>query len=190
MRHALACVCLTILACNDPGPAQPGDESGTGTGDTAETGGGTECDEGTVAGEDGQCHCGSADGPVCAEGSYCDDAAGMCVDPVCGDLPPWSPGTKLFEEATDAWGLAGVEGVRLSVTDIDSDGWPDLLVRRGGTHGEDFAGTRNTWLMRNLGAGAGFEDITESSGLLATRGAIMLGRPAEVTASADVDNDG
>jgi PKD repeat protein len=193
-RHLLTCACLlTSLACTNPGPAQPDDESGTGdTGDTGDTGGTPECEEGTIAGEDGECHCGSAEGPICAETAYCDDAAASCVEPVCGELPQWSPGVKLYEEATQAWGLTGVEGTRLNVTDVDGDGWPDLLVRRGGTFGEDFAGTRGTWLLRNHlgGDGGGFEDITEASGLLATRGGLALGRPAEVLASADVDNDG
>ena len=129
---------------------------------------------------------------MCGEAAYCDEAASMCVEPVCGDLSQWSPGAKAFEEATEAWGLMGVEGTRLNVTDIDGDGWADLFVRRGGTHGEDFAGVRSTWLLRNVGVegSVAFEDITESSGLLATRGDIALGRPAEVAASADVDNDG
>jgi hypothetical protein len=192
-RRVLTCACLlTGLACTDPAPAQPGgeseSESGSGS-ETGDTGGEPECDEGTVAGEDGECHCGSVEGPICADTAYCDDAAASCVDPVCGELPQWSPGVKLFEEATEAWGLTGVEGTRLNVTDIDGDGWADLLVRRGGTHGEDFAGIRSTWLLRNLD-GAGFEDIIEASGLLATRGGLALGRPAEVAASADVDNDG
>jgi hypothetical protein len=192
MRHALASVSLlSALACTQPGPSQPGDESGT-EGESGETGDPIECDEGMFAGEDGECHCGSPEGPICSEMATCDPQTSTCTEPVCGELSPWSPGTKVFEEATQAWGLTGVEGVRLNVTDIDGDGWPDLLVRRGGTHGEDFAGTRNTWLLRNLGAegSVAFEDVTQSSGLLATRGDIALGRPAEVMASADVDNDG
>jgi hypothetical protein len=196
-RPVLTCACLlTSLACTDPGPAQPEDGTDsdmTGmTGETGETGGPLECDEGTVAGEDGECHCGSVDGPICADTAYCDDAAASCVEPVCGELPQWSPGAKLFEEATEAWGLTGVEGVRLNVTDIDGDGWADLLVRRGGTAPDDSAGTRATWLLRNLGAGAGFEDITEASGVLTPRQDLgaTIGRPTSVVASADVDNDG
>jgi hypothetical protein len=196
-RRLLTCACLlSSLACTDPGPAQPEDGSDTvGESETSsETGDPIECDEGTIAGDDGACHCGDVDGPICADTAYCDDAAASCVEPVCGELPQWSPGATLFEEATEAWGLTGIEGVRLNVTDVDGDGWADLLVRRGGTAADDFsgAGTRTTWLLRNLGADAGFEDITEASGVLATRQdlAATIGRPAAVVASADVDNDG
>jgi hypothetical protein len=192
MRHALASVfLLSSLACTDPGPAQP-DETGSQESGTEDTGGELECDEGTFAGDDGECHCGSAEGPVCGEMAWCDAATSTCIEPVCGSLPPWSPGTKIFEEATQAWGLTGVEGTRLAVTDVDGDGWADLFVRRGGTRGEDFSGTRSSWLLRNLGGegSIAFEDVTQASGILATRGSIAQGRPAEVVASADVDNDG
>ena len=190
-RLVLPFSALLVLACGDPAGQDSGGGSDSADGsDSGDTGGG-ECSEGTVLADDGECHCGGADGPVCAEGAYCDDSAGACVEAVCGDLPPWSPGAAIFTEATEAWGLTGVEGVRLAVTDIDGDGWADLLVRRGGTRSEDFeADTRNTWLLRNTGGA--FEDVTQSSGLLATRAGLgaAIGRPAEVVASADVDNDG
>jgi hypothetical protein len=180
---------LLTIACAEPDPGQQSEAESTDG--TEDTGGGPECSEGTVAGDDGQCHCGQADGPICGEQAYCDDVNATCVEPVCGTAPQWSPGSQAFTEATEAWGLTGVEGTRLSVTDIDADGRADLLVRRGGTIADDFAGgTRNTWLLRNTGEG--FEDVTQASGLLATRQALgaEVGRPAEVTASADVDNDG
>jgi len=182
-RLALLGPCLvSLVACTDPGGAEAGSETG-GTG-------GEDCPAGTQLGDDGDCHCGAADGPVCAEGSYCDDAAAVCVDPVCGDGAAWTPGTPAFTEATETWGLTGVEGVRLSVTDVDGDGWADLFVRRGLTATEDFGGTRVSWLLRNTGAG--FEDVTASSGVLTPRGDLGAdaGRAAAVVASADVDNDG
>ena len=42
-------------------------------------------------------------------------------------------------------------GVRLSAVDFDGDGWPDLVVRLGGTGSDDFSagGVRQTWLLRN-----------------------------------------
>ena len=43
--------------------------------------------------------------------------------------PAWQRGQPIFENATERWGLLGVEGEYLSVTDIDGDGWPDLLSR-------------------------------------------------------------
>ena len=193
-RLVLVCALAFTAACTDPGGAS---EAASGTDETSE-GGGTEdtggeasCPDGTVADADGACHCGSADGPVCGDAAYCDDSASVCVEAICGAQPSWSPGSPIFTEVTEAWGLTGVEGVRLSVTDLDGDGYPDLLVRRGGTRSDDFAaGTRHTWLLRNTGEG--FVDVTESSGLLTPRGALGagIGRPAEVMASADVDNDG
>ena len=185
---------LLTLGCGGPGSGQDTGQDTTDTADTAatETGSPGECDQGLVAGEDGECHCGSPEGAICDEGGYCDTASGTCVEPSCGAADPWTPGTLAFAESTQAWGLSGVEGVRLSVTDLDSDGWPDLFVRRGGTRSDDFnTGTRHQWLLRNA-EGQGFEDVTLSSGVLAPRQALGagIGRPAEIVASADVDNDG
>ncbi len=123
-------------------------------------------------------------------------AALACVPPlpapVCTAGSSYVPGRRVFEEVTDAWGLEGVVGVRLNVTDIDGDGWADLLVRRGAGAVDDFGedGVRRTWLLRNTGGG--FEDVSESSGLLTPRGPLPTGRgrPVEVAAFADVDNDG
>src|SRR5690606_5368124 len=106
----------------------------------------------------------------------------------------WQPPEQAFREATSKWGLDAmdVEGVRLSVADIDDDGWPDLSVRRAGTHRDDFrpGGTRASWLLRN-DEGRGFQDVTRSSGFVTPRDQDPnLGRPVEVVIWADVDNDG
>ena len=81
-------------------------------------------------------------------------------DLLAGDLPAgecgpgvvWEPGQVAFQEATDEWDLTGIEGIRLSITDYDGDGWADLLVRNGGGP-EDFSeeGNRSRWLLRNTG---------------------------------------
>jgi hypothetical protein len=193
LTRSLLLLVFILPACKgssgDGGSADDstGESDGTGT-DT----GGPECDEGQVADEEGECHCGDTAGPVCGDGSYCDAEAPACVDPVCTDGTSWSPGTAIFTEVTDEWGLTGVEGVRVNVTDLDGDGWADLFVRRGGVRSDDFATpTRHTWLLRN-DEGGGFSDVTQSSGILATRQNLGadVGRPAEVIASADVDNDG
>lgn len=133
-----------------------------------------------------------------------DDTTGPCVgdecepaptalEPVCTAGSRYEPGTVAFREATDDWGLAelGVEGTRLSVGDVDGDGFADVFVRRGGNGSDDFAegGTRRSWLLRNTGNGR-FEDITVASGVRQTRTNDKLGHPGEVAAFADVDNDG
>ncbi|HJL16673.1 MAG TPA: CRTAC1 family protein [Sandaracinaceae bacterium LLY-WYZ-13_1] len=155
------------------------------------------CAEGaTCSPDDGMCHCGALDGPVCGADEVCAAGSMACVpgipDAVCSEGTRWAPGQPAFREATAEWGLAeiGARGVRLSVTDVDGDGWADLEVRRGAGAIDDFSdpSSRRTWLMRNTGDGT-FEDVTESSGLLTRRNG-PGGRPVEIVAWGDVDNDG
>ena len=145
---------------------------------------------GTVCGTDGLCHCGA--GPACAEGQVCDAEAGACLPgAVCGAGHRWTSGERAFTEATSEWALDGVVGVRLQAVDFDGDGWTDLMVRNIPAGFDDFGpgGARHSWLLRNV-AGARFEDVTESSGILSPRGAAPGGRPVEVMAWGDVDGDG
>lgn len=122
-------------------------------------------------------------------------AGGGVGTPVCDPGSKWAAGTPAFQDATAKWGLdaLAVEGVRLAAVDFDGDGWTDLLVRRGGNTGDDFAagGVRQTWLLRNTQNGT-FEDVTASSSLRQLRDAPdpNKGRPGEVVAFGDVDNDG
>jgi len=113
---------------------------------------------------------------------------------ICNPGTRWEPGTPIFREATEAWGLVelGVHGTRISVADIDGDGYPDLLVRRGGTRVDNLdEGERSTWLLRNTGEGR-FEDITLESGLVSMRRPDLgqFVRPIDVPAFADVNNNG
>ncbi|MCB9543469.1 MAG: CRTAC1 family protein [Myxococcales bacterium] len=118
------------------------------------------------------------------------------VAPVCNPGTLYTAGTALFAERTEEWGLAAiaVQGTRLSVGDVDGDGRADVFVRRGGRNSDLLTGDdtrrRHHWLLRNTGDG--FEDITEASGVLAVRGdyPLPVGRPVDVAAFADVDNDG
>ena len=110
----------------------------------------------------------------------------------CATPEPWHPGQPLFRERTD-FIPDGVQGVRLSAIDYDGDGDADLIVRRGGTLIDDHndGGTRALWLLRNDGS-AHFEDVTLASGIVDRRRGTdpNLGRPAEVLAFGDMDNDG
>ncbi|MEQ8272453.1 MAG: CRTAC1 family protein [Deltaproteobacteria bacterium] len=151
------------------------------------------CAAGSTCEADGLCHCG-AGGPVCGATETC--SAGACLPPLedrCKLGVKWIDPAPAFTDATEDWGLVdlGVLGTRLAVGDVDGDGWPDLLVRRGGNGSDDFGpdGVRRTWLLRNRGDGT-FEDITIASELRATRQPNALGRPGEVVAFGDVDNDG
>jgi hypothetical protein len=134
-------------------------------------------------------------------------AGGSGPVPTCSQATPWKPGKTVFKDATESWGLKGVEGTRIQAIDFDGDGWTDLLVRSGAAAGDDFGtipaccadkscpmGTscslRHTWLLRNDRKGR-FEDVTKTSGIVTTRGDNGgKGRPSSVWAFADVDNDG
>jgi hypothetical protein len=190
-----AALALLVVACGPDG-AQ-GDVDGAGAPDVAgqdaaldtDAAGGDAADAGdTPLARDGD----GAELPLAAD--TVDGGGPDGVTAVCEPAARWEAGAPLFEEVTEAWGLRAleVEGTRISVTDLDGDGRPDLLVRRGGTRSDALGagGQRHTWLLRNTGAG--FEDVTVASGVLATRQGLgpEVGRPNEVWASADVDNDG
>ncbi|MEC7752236.1 MAG: CRTAC1 family protein [Myxococcota bacterium] len=106
----------------------------------------------------------------------------------------WRPGNPIFAERTEAWGFNALDlrGTRLSVLDFDGDGFEDLFIRRGDGP-DDFraGGDRNRWLLRNR-EGAGFQDVTEASGILSNRNPDepWRGRLGSVMAAGDVDNDG
>jgi hypothetical protein len=71
-----------------------------------------------------------------------------------------------------------VAGSALAVTDLDGDGWADLLVRHGWAEG---------YIVRNTGDGS-FVDVRESSGLMVGRlGGLLRG---SIMITGDVDNDG
>ena len=112
--------------------------------------------------------------------------------PVCDtafEADSWQPGEPIFKEVTDEWGLRGVLSVRVNVLDIDGDGLPDLLLRRGGGPDEFTAdGSRSRFLMHNVGGE--FVDVTEASGLVQPRYSRNTERNAEVMCAADADNDG
>lgn len=114
---------------------------------------------------------------------------------ICHKGPKWKAGTKIFKEATSDWGLDTIkaEGTLIDAVDFDGDGWPDVVVRRGGETPDDFAagGVRQTWFLRNTQDGH-FEDVTEKSGVRKNRTLAdqTKGRPGQVVAFGDVNNDG
>jgi hypothetical protein len=136
------------------------------------------------------CTCGASE---CATDQWCDLGSESCIAATCNPGTVWTPGTEAFVEITAGSNLLelAVEGTRLNIVDIDADGFPDLFVRRGGVAADvPDESIRNAWLLRNT-EGTGFEDVTFDSGILARRdGDTSRGRPVEIVASADVDNDG
>lgn len=168
-RFSLGLCCVIIASCS----GQP-KRDGTPTIDT----GGIDANAADMSGAD----------------TTSEDAATTMLPNRCmGGGGGWSPGTAAFRDASSDVGLVAINptGVRISAVDFDGDGYADLFIRRTGATGDDFDGDRTTWLLRNTGEGT-FEDVTEASGLVRARYApsANLGRPAEVVAFADVDNDG
>ena len=90
-------------------------------------------------------------------------------------------GDATFTDRTRAAGLTGeTGGLNLVVTDYNNDGYPDVLVLRGGWWGK--YGAYPMSLLKNNGNGT-FDDVTEAAGLLSLH-------PTQTAAWADYDNDG
>jgi hypothetical protein len=90
-------------------------------------------------------------------------------------------GDGTFTDRTREAGLTGITGgLNLIHADYDNDGFPDVLVLRGGWLGEHGRHPRS--LLRNKGDGT-FEDVTVKAGLLSFN-------PTMVAAWGDYDNDG
>jgi hypothetical protein len=136
-------------------------------------------------------------------------------------LPTQGPGScdvhaeqaSQFTDATVAWGLGpdglDMTGVSITSADLDSDGYPDLIVEGsygnereviptfwdGGFHNMPDGGF-NRWvsvLMNrpNPDGGRRFVDTTQESGLFQVRGGSTTEyRMAQIAAVGDVNNDG
>ena len=90
-------------------------------------------------------------------------------------------GTGGFVDRTRETGLLGqVGGINLAHADYNNDGYPDVLVLRGGWLRE--AGLHPNSLLRNNGDGT-FDDVTEEAGLLSFD-------PTHTAAWGDFDNNG
>ena len=87
-----------------------------------------------------------------------------------------------FEDRTARAGLdVQLGGLNVIHADYDNDGFPDLLILRGGWFGSD--GRVRMSLLRNNGDGT-FSDVTRAAGLATTA------YPTQAAAFADYDNDG
>ena len=134
-------------------------------------------------------------------------AVAGCAQPKPADVPladrcvlggtAWSAGQSAFRERTAELGLTGVGGQRVSAVDLDLDGDADLIVRKTGAApndtsvGADSASGRTAWILENrIAEGQGFVDVSDASGFFVARGGQAAGRPGDVIAFADVDNDG
>ncbi len=90
-------------------------------------------------------------------------------------------GDGRFTDRTKESGITGLTGgLNMTHADYDNDGWPDVLVLRGGWF-ESF-GVFPSSLLRNNGDGT-FDDVTEAAGL-------MNFHPTQTAAWGDFDNDG
>jgi len=101
-----------------------------------------------------------------------------------------------FTDVTSDVGLAGTPGFRLSVADVDGNGYPDIFAHR-----QTNAGTGDVldkqYLYLNVQGpdptdpyDRSFIDVTTESGIRADRGATGGGRHSDAAIFADVDNDG
>ncbi len=117
-----------------------------------------------------------------------------------------------FTDATDAWGLGdgglGMTGNRIMSADLDSDGYPDVIVEAlasneretvpvvddGGYHLADGGKwTRLVTVLMNRprpDGGRCFVDATQATGLFAVPGSPDQYRSAQIAVAGDVDNNG
>ena len=182
LSATLSCAILSTIwglsACDDePAPSPAGAEAGQSAGQSAGQGG--DLGAGAEAGAGGS----AGASPLAGA-----EPAQRCV---VGE--GYQSGRPAFREQTIEVGLEGVMGTLMSVGDLNGDGWPDLIVRRGGVKSDVLdlePPKRHTWVLMNREGR--FEDNTEASGFLATRGSYprTVGRPNWVVVLGDVDNDG
>jgi hypothetical protein len=104
----------------------------------------------------------------------------------------WEPS---FTDVTGEVGLTGVPAFRISVADVNGDGYPDLYLHRAANHGAGDVLDKQ-YLYLNLPGDPGdphsrtFVDYTAESGIRANRAGTTDGRHSDAGVFADVDNDG
>jgi hypothetical protein len=116
--------------------------------------------------------------------------AGLIAGPAEAADPPY------FTNVTAEVGLDGVPAFRVSVGDLDGDGYPDLFVHREPDHGTgDVLDKQFLYLNEEDDdpanpTGRIFVDHTAGSGIRANRDGTGDGRHSDAAMFADVDNDG
>ncbi|MCS6900963.1 MAG: CRTAC1 family protein [Myxococcales bacterium] len=180
---------FSLLACSGSDATHSPGASASGSGGSGGSDGGTTGDGGRAGGG--------------AAGDGGGGSGGTSI-PSCLETPVGAP---FFTNATERWGLSpeklNVLGNRLTAADLDGDGYPDLIVHRGGSNArtdiEAAQKDSNKWLVRVLmnrpapdGQGRTFVDATLESqyGKIPgdTEGKEL--RSAHLVVAADVDNDG
>ena len=123
--------------------------------------------------------------------------SGSLPPPICRKPQALGAG-PFFKLATAAYKLDTLSlgnATRVSSADIDGDGYPELMLHKGGANNrDDLKSTppkRYKFLLHNVASGSGraFADITAASGFSAIRGG-GSGRASHLAVFADVDNDG
>lgn len=125
--------------------------------------------------------------------TFDDRVAPLESAPVCSTATPGA----LFVDTTDTWALEQVRGNRLTVADLDDDGYPDLVVHAVSSNVRQLqqpdGGARLVWQLMNRKGPDGLRRFVDETGngLFQTReGSETHWRAAHLAVFGDVDNDG
>jgi enediyne biosynthesis protein E4 len=124
--------------------------------------------------------------PAVFGGCYLDSSAPTADEPAAADETTMANSSELlsgpvFTEVA-AWGLENVQAQRIATADVNGDKLPDLL-----TFAPD--GSYRMFINRGAGSTPYFEDVTDWSGIKASRRGTM-DRMSSFGIFGDVDNDG